>query len=206
MKKSERAAIYSQFYQTLFNRVEELIPMPEYDRNLCFEYFEPVVVPKSTIIEKAGTIPQHQYFIVSGYMRNFHIDDKGDEVTIDLNNGPRFFTSYAHFMNCTVSNENIQCITACELLRVNREDVDVIFKKSITVKDYTMLILQRFLEEEKKRMNDLATLTAELRYGKFIRNCPGIIQNIPLKMIASYLGIKPESLSRIRRGQFPNKC
>lgn len=180
--------------------------MPEFDRNLCFEFFEPVDFPKSTIIEKSGSVPKYQYFIVSGYMRNFHFDEKGGEVTIDLNNGPRFFTSYAHFMNRTVSNENIECITECKLLRVSREDVDVIFQKSITVKDYTMMILQKFLEEEKKRMKEMTTLTAEQRYGKFVQNCPNIIHNVPLKYIASYLGIKPESLSRIRRSIIPNKC
>jgi CRP-like cAMP-binding protein len=197
----------SPFFQTLFDSVEEFIEeMPEYDRQLCYQFFEPVVFPKSTIIEEAGKIPGHQYFIVSGYMRNFYLDQKGDEVTADMNNGPRFFTSYTHFMNRTVSNENIECITACELLRVKRDDVDIIFQKSITVKDYTMMILQYFLDEEKKRMKELSTQTAEQRYESFIKKCPNIIQNVPLKYIASYLGIRPESLSRIRRYKLLNKC
>jgi len=112
--------------------------MPVYDRQLCYELFEPVVIPKSTIIERAGNIPGHQYFIVSGFLRNFYLDNKGEEVTTDMNNGPRFFTFYTQFMNRTVSNENIESITECELLRVKRDDVDIIFQKSITVKDYTM--------------------------------------------------------------------
>lgn len=178
--------------------------MPEYDRQLCFEFFEPVVLPKSTLIEKAGNIPGHQYFIISGHMRNFYLDSNGQEITTDINNGPRFFTSYTHFMNRTVSNENIECITECELLRVKRDDVDIIFQKSITVKDYTMMILQKFLDEEKKRMKEMSTLSAEQRYVNFMDNCPNIIQNVPLKYIASYLGIRPESLSRIRRNYLTN--
>lgn len=173
--------------------------MPEYDRQLCFEYFEPVVFPKSTIIERAGNIPGHQYFIISGYMRNFYLDSNGEEVTTDLNNGPRFFTSYTHFMNRTVSNENIECVTDCELLKVNRDHVDILYQKGISIKDYTMMILQKFLDEEKKRMKEMSTLSAEQRYVNFMKTSPNIIQNVPLKYIASYLGIRPESLSRIRR-------
>lgn len=202
--KSKRPSKHIHFYQTLFNCVEEIIEMPKYDRQLCFEYFEPVVFQKSTLVEKAGNIPGYQYFIISGHMRNFYLDSKGEEVTTDINNGSRFFTSYAHFMNRTVSNENIECITDCELLKVDRDDVDVLYQKGISIKDYTMTILQKFLDEEKKRMKEMSTLSAEQRYVSFMKNCPNIIQNAPLKYIASYLGIRPESLSRIRRNYLTN--
>jgi CRP/FNR family transcriptional regulator, anaerobic regulatory protein len=162
------------------------------------------VFPKFTIIEKAGEIPEYQYFIVSGHMRNFYLDSNGEEVTTDINNGPMFFTSYTHFINRTVSNENIECITNCELLKMDRANVDVLYQKGISKKDYTMMILQKFLDEEKKRMKEMLTLTTEKRYVKFLNNCPNIIQNVPLKYIASYLGIKPESLSRIRRNYISN--
>ena len=196
---------YSHFYQTLFDSVEEIIEeMPEYDRQLCYQYFEPVTFPKSTIIERAGKIPGHQYFIVSGYMRNFHTDSKGEEVTTDMNNTPRFFTSYTHFMNRTVSDENIECITESELLRVKRDDVDILYQKGISIKDYTMMILQIFLDQEKIRMKEMSTISAEQRYVNFMNNCPKIIQNVPLKYIASYLGIRPESLSRIRKNYLTN--
>jgi len=206
MKSQPASERYSHFYQTLYDSVEEINEMPEYDRELCYQYFEPVVIPKSTIIEEAGKIPGHQYFIVSGYLRNFTLNEKGDEITIDMNDGPRFFTSYTHFMNRTVSNENIECITDCELLRVNREDVDILYQKGISIKDYTMMILQKFLDEEKKRRKEMSTLSAEQRYANLMNNYPNIIQNIPLKYIATYLGIRPESLSRIRRNKLLNKC
>ncbi|MBE9047745.1 Crp/Fnr family transcriptional regulator [Pleurocapsales cyanobacterium LEGE 10410] len=197
---------YSHFYQTLFNSVEEIIEMPEFDRKLCFKYFEPVMIPKSTIIERAGSVPGHQYFIISGHMRNFYIHSSGEEVTTDMNEGPRFFTSYNSFMNRTVSNENIECITDCDLLKVTRDDVDILYQKGLSIKDYTMMILQKFLDEEKIRMKEMSTRTAEQRYDMFLKTCPSIAQNVPLKYIASYLGIRPESLSRIRRNKLLNKC
>ncbi len=206
MKTQQAPEQYSHFYQTLFDCVEEIIDMPEYDRQLCYKYFEPVTFPKSTLIEKAGNIPGHQYFIISGHLRNFYLHSNGEEVTTDMNEGPRFFTSYTHFMNRTVSNENIECITDCELLKVTRDDVDILYQKGLSIKDYTMMILQKFLDEEKKRMKEMSTHTAEQRYDTFLKTCPTIAQNVPLKYIASYLGIRPESLSRIRRNKLLNNC
>ena len=132
-------------------------------------------------------------------MRMYHYDENAQEVTTDINDGPRFFTSYHHFMERTVSNENIHCITDCELLQIEREDVEISAKLGTTQMDYSVKILQEHLQKDKQRMIDLATLSAEERYLKLIKNHPAIIQNIPLKYIASYLGINPGSLSRIRK-------
>lgn len=132
-------------------------------------------------------------------MRIFHHDQDNQEITTNIIDGPRFFTSYNHFVNRTVSNENLHCITDCELLRIKRDDVDITAKLGITQLDYSLQILQYHLEQNKQRTIDLTTLTAEERYLKLLQNNPSIVKNIPLKYIASYLGIKPETLSRIRK-------
>lgn len=186
-------------YQVLFDSVAQIMEMPAEDKQLCYDYFEVVEAPKGTVLEAAGTITGHQMFVTEGYLRNYHVNEKGEEVTTDLNNGPRFFTSYTHFMNRTVSPETIECITNATVLRVKRDDVDVLFQKSTILKDFTIQILQYFLERDKQRMAELATLTAEQRYLNFIDGQAQLVQHVPLQYIASYLGIKPESLSRIRR-------
>ena len=70
---------------------------------------------------------------------------------------------------------------------------------SLTQKDYTIQILQRHLQEDKIRLTDMATLTAEDRYRKFLREKPSIIRHVPLSYVASYLGITQRHLSRLRR-------
>lgn len=187
------------YYDTLFSYISRIIELPEHDRASCRATFNPVWVGKDTLLDKAGRVPQYHNFIVSGYMRKFYVNEKGDEVTNDLNDGPRFFTSYQHFVQQTVSNEYLQCITDCEILRISREDAERTAKTSYTQKDYTIRLFQQIQEEYRERIDDLANLTAEQRYLKFLKSSPNIIRNVPLKYIASYLGIKPESLSRIRR-------
>ncbi|RCR69682.1 Crp/Fnr family transcriptional regulator [Larkinella punicea] len=188
------------YYQRFFSYVGEILSLPDEDKASIRQSFQPVFVPKDTIIEPAGQVPQYHNFIVSGYMRNFYVDQDANEITTDLNDGSQFFTSYFHFMNRTVSNENLHCITDCELLRISREDVDIGAQRSRTQKDYTIQILQKHLEEEKSRINDMTSLTAEDRYRKFLRQKPTIIQHVPLRYVASYLGITQRHLSRLRSG------
>lgn len=189
----------NHFYEKFFDYVAEILIMPEADKELCRQLFKPVVVPRDTIIETAGTVHKHHTFIVSGFMRNYHIDNDGNEIINDLNDGSRFFTSYFHFMNRTVSNENIQCISDCELLQITRDDVDIAASQGITQKDYTVQILNKRIEVNKQRAFDMANLTAEKRYEKFVKENPNIIQNVPLSYIASFLGITRRHLSRLRK-------
>lgn len=191
--------IYEHYYQTFFDYIAEILELPEVDKQSIRSTFEPIFVPKNTIIESAGQIPKYHNFIVSGYMRNFHLDDNGNENTTDLNNGSRFFTSYFHFMDQTISNENMHCITDCELLRITLEDVGLPKMQSQTQKDYTIKLFQNLLLEDKQRIADMTNLTAEQRYQKFLKDKPNIIQNVPLNYIASYLGITQRHLSRLRK-------
>ncbi|MBX2844446.1 MAG: Crp/Fnr family transcriptional regulator [Flammeovirgaceae bacterium] len=191
--------IEDRYFEVLFNYVRLLVDIPEIDQEICCKYFKPIFVKKDTILELEGTIHKYHNFIVTGFMRNYYHDKEGQEITTDINDGPRFFTSYNHFMNRTISNENLHCITDCELLQINRDDIEITAKLGITQMEYSLLILQQQLEKNKQRVIDLATLSAEERYLKLLKNHPRILQNIPLKYIASYLGINPGSLSRIRK-------
>lgn len=187
------------YYQKLFDYVAEILILPEEDKNLCRRLFVPEFVPKNTILEPAGCIPRYHNFIVSGYMRNYHLDENGNEVTNDLNNGSRFFTSYFHFMNRTVSPEYLHCISDCHLLRISRENVDAGAREGSTQGDYTIKILNNQLALNKQRALDIANLPAEELYAKFAKENPGIMLNVPLQYISSYLGITPRHLSRIRK-------
>jgi CRP/FNR family transcriptional regulator, anaerobic regulatory protein len=82
------------YYDALFKYISRIIDIPEHDRAQCRNTFQPLWVAKDTMLEVAGKVPVYHNFIVSGFMRKFYVNDKGEEVTVDLNNGPRFFTSY----------------------------------------------------------------------------------------------------------------
>ncbi|MGE8431969.1 MULTISPECIES: Crp/Fnr family transcriptional regulator [Chryseobacterium] len=162
-------------------------------------YFEPVKFSRNKIIEEAGKIPGYLYYIVSGYLRLFYTDQNGNEVTTHINCPPGFFTSYSHFINETISEDYVECITDCELLRITKKDLDNLVRESQTMKDFSISVFQQSIAYNENRSRELSVLNAEERYLKLIKDYPEIIQNVPIQYIASFLGMKPESLSRIRR-------
>lgn len=169
------------------------------DVELCKKLFQPVLMPKNRILEEKGKIPQHLYYIVSGFMRLFYYNDNGDEVTTHINCPHGFFTSFSEFANQIKASANVETVTECQLLRITKQDYDTLMSESPFWKDYGMGVLQESVTYNEERSKDLATLSAEQRYLKLMDSHPDILQNVPLQYIASFLGIKPESLSRIRR-------
>ena len=113
-------------HENLLKIIRQKINISDKDAELCKEYFEPIIFPKNRIIEDEGKIPQYLYFVVSGYMRLFHYNDNGDEITSHINCPPGFITSYFNFINQTKATENVECITECELLRITKNNLDLI--------------------------------------------------------------------------------
>jgi len=186
-------------HKHLLDIVSQKVLLSDADALLCQKYFEQVRFPKNQVIETAGTIPKYLYFVVNGFVRLFHHNENGDEVTTHINCPPGFITSYIHFINQTQTDENVECITACELLRITKVDLDHLTRESLNFKDFSIQVFQQSITYNELRSKELATLTAEQRYKKLIENYPGIVHHVPVQYIASFLGMKPESLSRIRK-------
>lgn len=186
-------------HQKLFALISESLPLTPNDMELCKQYIEPISVCKNTVLEEQGNVPKHLYFVVSGFVRLFSLNSKGDEVTTHINCPPGFITSYTSFITQTPSSEKVGCITDCELLRVTKGNLDLLNEKSTLFKDFSILVFQQSLAYNEKRSKELATLTAEERYIKLITEQPEILQAVPIQYIASFLGMNPKSLSRIRK-------
>ncbi|MPS63422.1 Crp/Fnr family transcriptional regulator [Chryseobacterium sp.] len=189
-------------HNQLIQLISERTQLSDVERELCIQYFEPVLYPKNRVIEEEGKIPQYLYFVVSGFVRLFHYNYKGDEVTTHINCPPGFITSYSNFTNQIRSDENLECITECELLRITKTDLDLLTQKSPAFKDFSFLVFQKSLSYNEKRAKELATLTAEKRYLKLMTEHPELLHNVPMQYIASFLGMNPKSLSRIRKQIF----
>lgn len=187
------------YYECFFAFIEQFIVLPDVAKEGIRRTFKPVFVPKDIIMAPAGEIPRFHNFVVSGYLRNFEVDHNDNEITTDLNNGPRFFTSYQSFLAQAVSTENIHCITDCELLQISFDDFQQTLHESEASRAFTIKLFEKLLLEAKQRQWDAKNLTAEKRYQKFASENPNVLQNVPLRYIASYLGITQRHLSRLRK-------
>lgn len=186
-------------HQKLIQLILQKIKLSDKEIDLCVHYFEPVLYAKNVVLEKEDKIPNYLYFVVSGFVRLFHYNEKGDEITTHINCPPGFITAYSHFVNQSKSDQNMECVTECELLRIKKADLDLLVQESPAFKDFSFLVFQQSLSYNEKRSKELATLSAEKRYLKLLNEHPEILHNVPMQYIASFLGMNPKSLSRIRK-------
>lgn len=183
----------------LLEIIGKKVVLSEEDATLCGNYFEEITVAKNTVIEQENRVPKYLYFIGSGYLRLFYRDDSGLEITSHIGTPESFLTSFLSFINGRDAKENIASITDCSLFRISKPDLRALIDQSSAFREFSLLIFEQAIGNTEIRADDLATLNAEQRYRKLLLQQPSILQNVPVQYIASYLGIKPESLSRIRR-------
>jgi CRP/FNR family transcriptional regulator, anaerobic regulatory protein len=186
-------------HQALIKNINTKVSFTASDIELCQQYFTVHNYPRNTIIDEQDKIPQQLHFINSGYMRLFFYDDNGDEATNYIAAPRQFIAPFLSLVNQQKATENVECITDCEILTIKRDDVFTLIAQSENFKQFSVGIFENALAASQLRANDLATLSAEQRYKKLIDTQPHILQNVPIQYIASYLGIKPQSLSRIRK-------
>ena len=182
-----------------YNLFDSYVKLSESEMEFCRPYFELNSVPKNSIVEEENRVPKYLYFITQGFMRLFYYDAQGDEITTLIVSPNQFVTSFSNFIHELKSNENLECITNCEFYKIERSGLVELIDKGENFKKLSLVIFEQSVASTQIRANDFATLTAELRYKKLIEQQPEIIQNVPIQYIASYLGIKPQSLSRIRK-------
>jgi len=137
--------------------------------------------------------------LIAGLMRAYTFDIDGNEVTTNFFSNQRAVYDPASFFQQIVSNENIQAVTPCLAYFISYEKVNKIFHTVPGFREYGRLKLLEEVVWFKQRTLAVINRSAEERYADLIKDNEGILQNVPLKHIASYLGITDSSLSRIRR-------
>lgn len=185
-------------HERLLNLIREIIEIDETDINTIENFFEPVFFDKGQILEIENKPVKYLYFINSGFIRIYY-NENGTQITSHINCPSGFITSFNSFINGTSSNDNVECITSCEVLRITKNNFDILCQKSQKWADFARIIYEKSVIYNEQRTRDIINLSAEERYLNLLKYNPDIIQNVPLQYIASFIGIKPESLSRIRR-------
>ncbi|MBO0933503.1 Crp/Fnr family transcriptional regulator [Fibrella aquatilis] len=185
--------------ENVFKNIASMVSLPPEEVQFYEYYFEHMTISRNTIIEEENKVPKYLYFINAGYMRLFYYDDNGYEQTSFFGSPNGFIASFNALINQTKSTENVECITDCDLLRISYTNTKELIGKSEVFRDFSLAMIQQALSAPDYRAKDLATLSAEQRYKKMLDSQPQLVQNIPLLYIASFLGIKPQSLSRIRK-------
>lgn len=164
------------------------------------------VLEKRTIRKRQFLLHEHQIakvaaFVLSGCLRSYSIDRNGFEHILQFAPENWWITDMYSFISGRESYLNVDALVDTEVLILNREDQQELCGKIPQLEHYFRVITEKALVSTQQRLMDNMSTTARQRYEKFCGTYPGLINSLPQKLIASYIGITPEFLSKIR-GEF----
>jgi CRP-like cAMP-binding protein len=160
-------------------------------------------VKKEQLILEEGKVCKHLYFLESGLLR-FFIQKDGQEITKYFTDIPYCFTSQKSFSTQQPAKESIETLEDSVIWQMTFEDTYRLLKMPHW-SDFIRELIQEVQSFTEEILEELQTETAEIRYRKMLESNNNILQRVPLKHLASYFGIAPQSLSRIRKNIVPSK-
>jgi len=185
-------------YTELISVFTTYTELTEQDVQLLKDIFEPKILKKNEYFIIEGEQNDKAGFIRKGLIR-YYVLKNDEHATLDFSQELEFIADFPSFVQKGKSKQFIQAVEDCELLVTNYDGIQRIYKEFSNGNLIGRLVLEhRFVI----MMNQLLSIymhNPEDRYKNFIENYSSITQRIPQYMIASYIGIKPESLSRIRK-------
>jgi len=171
----------------------------EADEAIILSAFEPISMRKKKDLLVAGQPCHYLYFIIQGCLRSFYIDSKGVEHIYQIRMDNNWISDLESFFSQRPSKYNIETLEDSTLLRISHERMEQLLVEIPRLERYFRILFQKAYINALTRLNATMWETAMDRYNDMLKENPEVFQRVPLVYIASYLGITPESLSRIRK-------
>lgn len=185
----------------LLNYFQRIMPLSEEEIRAIVDTMHIQHYEKGTVLLKEGQISSEVYFVLEGCVRQFYLVD-GDEKTNNFFTEEQWVISMNSFSQNNPSNHYLDCCMNCTLVVGNRDKEEILYKQFPKFESVSRKVMEKVFAEQQEIMSTYTTDTAEQRYLKLLKSRPDLFQKIPQYQIASYIGVKPESLSRIRKRLF----
>ncbi|MBX2829274.1 MAG: Crp/Fnr family transcriptional regulator [Flavobacteriaceae bacterium] len=154
---------------------------------------------KGTLLVEEGKTSKQSYFLKSGIARCFLYDHNGNEITTRFYTAPATLNDFQSFFKQEPSKEYYETLTHCETLTIDLEAVQYCFHNIPEFREWGRMMLTMNYVALHERMISFHKFDAKERYLELLKQKPQIIKEVPLKYVASYLGVTKYSLSRIRK-------
>lgn len=185
--------------ENIINYLSEVLEIPKESAESCGNFYTTKKVTKNEFLLRENEICTQTYFVEKGLLRMYSIDRSGKEHIIQFAPEKWLISDRSSLYFNEKSKYYIEAVEDSEILLLKNDFFLDITGKFPNTAENNDLLLQKHIRNLQNRVNSLLAETAEERYMNFIRMYPDILQRVPQWMVASYLGITPESLSRVRK-------
>ena len=158
-------------------------------------------IRQGEVVEKAGEHSRHFIYVDSGCLMTYYSDPDGHDHVLQFATSGWWTGDLHSFINSECSIYSIRALADSEILLLTKNGLDALLEKYMVFERYFRILFQNSLVSHQQRIMEGFSKTADERYASFQDKFPTLEQFVPLKYIASYLGITPEFLSKVRRKQ-----
>ena len=186
--------------QALRNHIKTYIPVSNIEFEAIYQSMKREVYKKRESLVRTGSVCEHFYFVLSGSLRTFTTDERGHEHIFHLAFEDWWASDLFSFITGDTAFFSIEALEDTEVLAIHRDDYEVLLSQYPKFERFFRLLMQNAYVASQKRTMDIMSLSAEKRYVQLTQRYPQLEMRVAQHHIASFLGITPEALSRIKRG------
>ncbi len=182
----------------LISSIQSIIDLTQKEVECINELFKEKQIKKGDFFLAEGQVCKQVGFITKGLMR-YYINHDGEDKTYAFAQETNFVCNNESFIPQTPSTKIIQALEDCEILQISYADLQTFYKSVTQGERFGRLVIEQVFIQTLKELSSFYIDTPEYRYERFIKQHPDLQQRISQYHIASYVGVKPQSLSRIRK-------
>jgi CRP-like cAMP-binding protein len=186
-------------FEVLKKNIDKRIKITDNEFETCTKFFEPRRIKKRQFLLHEREVAKYIAFVNSGCLRSYTIDHLGNEHVIQFAVKDWWIADMSSYLSGLPSTFNIDALQDCDVLLLETSKREELLATVPKFERYFRLLMEANYIATHKRINESLSTSAEERYLNFIKNYPNLLEQIPQNQIASYLGITPQSLSRIRK-------
>jgi CRP-like cAMP-binding protein len=176
----------------------QFMPLSDEEAQAIVEGMRIQTFPKGTVLLREGQISMEAYFVLEGCVRQYSMHD-GEEKTTNFFTEEQWVISLQSFTHKTPANHFFACCEDSMLVVGTAEESNALYKRFPRIETISRKVVEKNFMEQQELMASYITDTPEQRYLKLLQSRPNLAQRIPQYQLASYIGVKPESLSRMRK-------
>lgn len=185
----------------IINHIQKFVQLEPSEVNVLKSCLNVSQIKRKDHVLQEGQICNTMYFIAKGCMRQYIINSKGTEQTLQFGVENWWITDYLSYHNNSPSHFYIQAVETTEVIALDKSELDSILDQIPQLEKYFRIVAQKAFGAAQMRIKFLFTMSAEGRYNHFNNLNPEFVQRVPQYMLASYLDFSAEFMSKIRAGK-----
>jgi len=183
----------------LRKQFESIISLTDQEFDYILTHFSAKKLKKNSYLLEAGQHNVSKFFVNKGILKSYYIDKSGKEHILQFAEPDWWITDYKAFFNETEATIYVDCITDCELLSITKENLEKLARKFHKLEHFFRIKSNAGYVASQERILSMLKLTATERFDHFLDQYPNFMQKIPKYLIASYIGVSREMLSRMTK-------